>query len=88
MSSSPRKTRADFDQVKLSDVLICPHRSLHCLGCMGFAPLYLPRDLLKDAPYCTVLVQPGSKEPQPMPEAAKEALKSSEEFNTSMPKRH
>jgi len=29
----------------------------------------------------------GSKEPQPMPEAAKEALKSKEEFNASIPKR-
>jgi hypothetical protein len=33
-------------------------------------------------------MQPGSKEPQPMPEAAKDALNSEEEFNTSVPKRH
>ncbi|CAL5226789.1 g9649 [Coccomyxa viridis] len=31
---------------------------------------------------------PGSKEPQPMPEAAQEALNSKEEFNASIPKRH
>ena len=38
---------------------------------------------------CLVMpMQPGSKEPQPMPEAAKDALNSKEEFNTSMPKRH
>ncbi len=30
----------------------------------------------------------GSKEPQPMPEAAQEALHSKEEFNASIPKRH
>jgi len=32
--------------------------------------------------------EPGSKEPQPMPEAAQEALNSKEEFNASIPKRH
>ena len=53
-----------------------------------FCSFALTTQSLEASPYRTVLVQPGSKGPQPMPEAAKEALSSSEEFNASMPKRH
>ena len=72
---------------KWSGTYVCIGRTRR-LGCTVSLLCTHHSNPFKHALYYAVLVQPGDKGPQPMPEAAKEALNSSEEFNTSMPKRH